>query len=96
MAGRSDEGRALPVLLVARLLADQHHAGVGRTGGEDRLGGRFPELAAPAVPGGRAQPVEVGVGRDEVGRSHGSTLTAANTPQPWLLSRGSGQMITEP
>src|SRR5581483_3302354 len=50
--GRSDERAALLVLLVAGLLAHEHHFGVGRTLTEDGLGAGFPEIAGLA-PGGR-------------------------------------------
>ncbi len=48
-AGRTDEGLARQVLLVARLLADEHHRGVGRPLARNTLGGVGPEVAAAAV-----------------------------------------------
>ncbi len=49
-AGGPDEGQALLVLLVARLLADQHDSCVGVAGAEHRLGGIGPERAVLAPP----------------------------------------------
>src|SRR5204862_6342605 len=46
--GGADERVALAVLLVARLLADQHEGSVSRPFAEDGLGGIAPELAAAA------------------------------------------------
>jgi hypothetical protein len=54
-AGRTDERLTLAVLLVARLFADQDHAGGRRPRGEHRLRRVLPELAAPAVLGGFPQ-----------------------------------------
>src|SRR4051812_27897833 len=45
-AGRSDERLTLPVLLIARLLADEQDLGVARALPEDDLGGGFVEFAA--------------------------------------------------
>ncbi len=47
--GGSHERSALEVLLVARLLAHQHHRGLGRTFAGHALGGVSPEIAAPAA-----------------------------------------------
>ena len=69
--GRPDERGALLVLDVPRLLADEDEPGVARAGREHRLGGRLPQLAAPAAGGGGPEPVEVGTRRHEVLRCHG-------------------------
>ena len=61
LAGRTDEGRALAIFLIAGLLADQHDARGGRTAAEDRLGGVAEEIAALAARAGRAELVERGV-----------------------------------
>jgi hypothetical protein len=53
--GRSDEGLALDVLAVARLLADQHQLRLFVAGAEDRLRCVLPERAAVAVVGGAAK-----------------------------------------
>ena len=58
-AGGADERLALPVLDVPGLLADQRHPGVRGAGGEDRLRGRLPQVAAPAGGRGSPQAVEV-------------------------------------
>jgi hypothetical protein len=47
--GRADEGQALLVLLVARLLADQHDARMRRAGAEHRLRRVRPERAGLAL-----------------------------------------------
>ncbi len=54
-AGRADERQAGLVLLVARLLADQHHRGPPRPLPRHRLGGVLVERTAPAFVLGRAQ-----------------------------------------
>src|SRR2546423_5086390 len=46
-SGRTDKRQALLVLLVARLLADQHDPPVGRAGPEHSLGGVRPQRADP-------------------------------------------------
>src|SRR2546423_1894133 len=48
-SGGADERQAFLVLLVARLLADQHDASVGRAGAEHRLGGVRPQRAVLAL-----------------------------------------------
>src|SRR5581483_4101747 len=50
-AGGADERQALPVLLVARLLAHQHHPGVRIAGAEYRLRRIRPQWAVVAGPG---------------------------------------------
>jgi hypothetical protein len=62
--GRTDEGLAGAVLPVARLLADQRHAGIGRPVAEDRLGGLDVQVAPAAGLDGGGQ-----VGR-RPGRRH--------------------------
>ena len=57
-ARRADERVALDVLLVARLLADEHQRGRHRALPEHRLGRPFPELASTAVSGLRPGPDE--------------------------------------
>ena len=57
-AGRPHERLAGEVLLVARLLADEHHARPLQALAEDGLGGAAPEVAAAAVGGGLAQRAE--------------------------------------
>jgi hypothetical protein len=47
-AGGPDERGAGEVLLVARLLADEHHLGAGRPLAEDHLGGVAVEVAGGA------------------------------------------------
>ena len=47
-AGRADERLALPILDVARLLADEHDIGALVAGAEDRLRAAAPEIAALA------------------------------------------------
>ena len=53
-SGRADEGLAGPVLLVARLLADEARPGSLRPLAEDRLRADLPEMAATAAGGGLA------------------------------------------
>jgi hypothetical protein len=48
-AGRTHEGMALQVLLVTRLLADEHEPGVQGALAEYDLGGPGPEVASPAL-----------------------------------------------
>ena len=48
-SGRPDEGQPLLVLLVARLLADQHHPRVRVAGAEHRLRGVRPQRAVLAA-----------------------------------------------
>src|ERR1700730_2346020 len=60
LPGRSDEWLAGKVLLVAGLLADQHHLGSLRTFAELRLGGVFPEMTGAAMRGLLAQGFEAG------------------------------------
>src|SRR5688572_27072733 len=50
-SGRPDERQALAVLLVARLLADQHDPGVGVAGAEHSLRRVGPERAIVALAG---------------------------------------------
>ena len=70
LAGRADEGAAGEVLLVARLLADEHDASVGRAFAEHGLGRGLPEVAAAAVVdrGGGGLQGGVRVGGDRRGR----------------------------
>ena len=49
LARRADERRALQVLLIARLLADEHDASIGGTAAEDGLGRPAVELAPGAA-----------------------------------------------
>jgi hypothetical protein len=53
--GRADERASLPVLAVARLLADQHHLGGGGALAEHGLGGVAVQVAGCAPGRGRAQ-----------------------------------------
>jgi hypothetical protein len=90
-AGRPDERRTLPVLLVARLLADQHDPGRRRPGREHGLGGRFPQLAAAAAPRRGPQLVEAGPRWDEVGGAHrsaGAPLREEGNGGPSRRTRG--------
>ena len=57
-SGRPDERLAGEVLLVARLLADQHHACAAGALARHRLGGICVQRAAPARVLGLAQPLE--------------------------------------
>ena len=57
-AGGSDEGFALPILAVARLLAHEHHARVLGPFAEDRLGGVLVEVAGATAGGLLPQSVE--------------------------------------
>src|SRR5687768_7516137 len=45
-AGRSDKGLSLPIFLVARLLADKHHARRARAGAEHDLRGGLVEITS--------------------------------------------------
>ncbi len=54
-AGRADERLALPILLVARLLADEHDVRTLRPGAEHHLRGRLVEIATATVVCCRAQ-----------------------------------------
>jgi hypothetical protein len=93
--GRADERAPGPVLTVARLLADQHHLGVGGAGAEHRLGGVAVQVAGRAPGRGRPQAVQVGPLGDQVaGRArrplagwHALDLTggrrSANRPTTW-------------
>src|SRR5690606_15547793 len=79
--GRPDEGLALPVLPVARLLADEHEPGPGVPRGEDHLGGTGPQLAAPAAGRRRAQGADVTVRGHPLlgaGSLHGHGLTVGS------------------
>src|SRR3569833_1798710 len=78
LSGRADERRALPILLVAGLLADEHDAGRDRAGAEDRLGGVGVQIAALAVRGGAAQSGESGSWRDVAARSLATCHDAPN------------------
>ena len=49
LAGGADKGAAQRILLVARLLADQHQGGIGRTFAEHGLGGVLVKVAARAA-----------------------------------------------
>ena len=49
LAGRPDEGAAGKVLLIARLLADQHQRRIGRAFAEHGLGRILVEMAAGAI-----------------------------------------------
>src|SRR5205085_6925646 len=64
-AGGADKRRALTVFLVARLLADKHHACLVWTGAEDDLRGRFVEIAAAAFVCSRRQRANAGAFRNE-------------------------------
>src|SRR6266511_6359305 len=65
LAGRADERLARQVLLVARLLADEHHLGLARALTEDGLGGGLVEVAGGAAGRRRAQRGQRRVRRDE-------------------------------
>src|SRR5207249_3683129 len=56
LAGRTDKRVTGEVLLVARLLTDQHHSRVGRSLAEDSLGRPLPEVA-PSTAGGKGSKV---------------------------------------
>ena len=66
-ARRSDEGPALAVLVVARLLAHQHHAGARAALAEDGLGAALVEVARGAARGGGAQRRQGALAREERG-----------------------------
>jgi hypothetical protein len=55
-AGRADERQAGPILMVAGLLADQHHRGASRSLAGHRLGGVLVKRTAPAPVFRGAQP----------------------------------------
>ena len=65
LPGRADEGMALDVLAVARLLADEDHVGVSTTLAEDRLRAALPEWAGLALGGRLAQLLQARPRRDE-------------------------------
>ena len=69
-AGRSHERDALPVLDVARLLADQHQPGPVVAGREDDLGRRFPQLTAPTLRRRGPQSGDIGSLRYPFGSTH--------------------------
>src|SRR5688500_1033942 len=54
-AGGADKRLALPILLIARLLADEHHARGARAGAEHDLRGGLIQIAAAALMRRRAQ-----------------------------------------
>src|SRR5262249_11314504 len=83
---RTDERVSLPILLVARLLADQHQLRVPRAFTKYRLRGVEPQ-PAPATPRrGHSQLGKRGVRRDEVS---GGTSDAAG-PHGHFFRRASG------
>jgi len=49
LAGRTDKGETRQILLVARLLADEHERGIGRTFAEHGLRRVLVEIAAGAA-----------------------------------------------
>ena len=57
-SGRPDEGPPREVLLVAGLLADEHHLGPGGTLAEDGLGAELVEIAGRARGGQRSELVQ--------------------------------------
>jgi len=63
----TDERLPGPLLLVARLLADEQQAGVRWPFTEYGLGGVAPEIAAATRSGGLTELLECGARRDEVG-----------------------------
>ena len=66
LARRTHEGLTGKVLLVPRLLTDQHHVGITAAGAEDRLGR---VLVQPTCGAGRrslAQAGQVGLGGNQV------------------------------
>ncbi|MGI9030383.1 MAG: hypothetical protein ACR2HP_10430, partial [Ilumatobacteraceae bacterium] len=69
-AGRSDERVALVVLLITRLLADQHQSGLAGAFAEHGAGGVLVQRAPGAIGGGGSQLIDGGGGRDERGGGH--------------------------
>ena len=67
---RAHERAPLPVLLVAGLLAHEHHLGVPGTLAEHRLGGVRPQATAATARCRHAHALERRARRDEVGRRH--------------------------
>ena len=64
---RTDEGVALPVLLIPGLLPNEHHIRCARPLTKHCLGGVDPEITASAAGGGGSQLGQRGFGRNEVG-----------------------------
>jgi len=90
--GGADERLAGDVLLVARLLADQHHRGMPRTFARHRMGGDLVDRAALAGVLGRAQSGKRTHHRRirvfEQSRLLHHKLSAATTP--WRVARFAG------
>ena len=76
---RADERPSRPVLLVTRLLADEHGSRVLRALAEDGLGSEPPELAPPAAGCGLAKGGQRTLLGEEIGRGSGFL---ALVPQP--------------
>src|SRR5215217_6157874 len=66
LPSRADEGAPLPVLAIARLLADQHHLGGGGALAEHGLGGVAVQVAGRAPGRGRPEVAELGPLGDQV------------------------------
>jgi hypothetical protein len=87
LPGRSHERAPFEVLLVTRLLADQHHLGPTRALAEYRLRSALVELASPTALSGVCQSVEGTVLRKELrrrslrlGLSHGYLIPTSAQP----------------
>ena len=65
-SGGAHEGLSRSVLVVTRLLADEHHPGRLRALSEDSLGAELPEVAAVAAGGGFAERRQSRLVREEV------------------------------
>ena len=77
LAGRTDEGSPLPILLIAWLLTDEHDAGVRGPSAEDGLGRVSIEVASLAAGGGLSEVSERGARRHEGGRARAPAFQPA-------------------
>jgi hypothetical protein len=77
-ARRADKGVTLAVLLIARLLADEHERRMRRPLAKHGLGCPRPEVAVPAVEGGRPHRRQAGSRHAR----HGGTTRARPAPSP--------------
>ena len=85
---RPDEGQAVPVLLVPRLLSDQHQGRVGPPPGEDGLGGVAMQVAAAAALHRLPKSRHISMFRDELPRAarHGSTVPRHSASLPVMTA----------
>jgi hypothetical protein len=67
LSGRSDEGFAVEILLIPRLLTDQHDLGRGLALAEYRLRSLPPEVAGSAIASGGLQLADCGFPREQFG-----------------------------